>query len=86
MESTAPEKEPYDGVPVRVIGPRGNPEPQYMSTTGAKGRGRRRGVRRGSFVTENKIIEKQKEINKKKNNKKKKKRRKNGTISLKEKD
>jgi len=50
-----------------------------MQTTGAKGRGRRNGLRRGGWLTENENIEKQKEFEKKrkKNKKGKKKRRKN---------
>jgi hypothetical protein len=76
---TSPQKESYDGVPVRVIAPRGKAPPQYMQTTGAKGRGRRNGLRRGGWLTENENIEKQKEFEKKrkKNKKGKKKRRKN---------
>ena len=76
---TSPQKESYDGVPVRVIAPRGKAPPQYMQTTGAKGRGRRNGLRRGGWLTENENIEKQKEFEKKrkKNKKGKKRRRKN---------
>ena len=75
-ESTTLEKEPYDGVPVRVVAPRGKAPPQYMTTKDAKGRGRRGGMRRGGWLTENENIKKQKEIDKKRRKNKKGKKRK----------